>query len=384
MKILLINNNPVVSRLTALSARKENVELDEIKNVSELKANDYNVVFVDSESYSDEVSNIIKNSGITQKVLFYAQGENENKEVFSENILKPFLPSEVSAILREMKITIHNNKTAEVEEAQEEFVDFTELVDNRDNDLENLNFMKQELEKQSNEEELATETSQEKDSFDLKLEEAFPLKLEDNKPQEPKEASDKISLDDDLFEFDDKKDENSLESDLFELDKEIEEKASSDELLDFDFDSKDEIDFETKLEEKEPEVKIEEEKVEEPTPAINKERSETTKILDANEISNIKDLLNDEPTEESRELTLDELMTPPTTLATFDNTESDAKEEVSEKKKKEEKIDEVVESKDTPSVEVLGNTLGAMPIEDLRRLLRGAKVNISIEFPNEI
>jgi len=28
MKILLINTNPVVSRLTALSARKEGVELD--------------------------------------------------------------------------------------------------------------------------------------------------------------------------------------------------------------------------------------------------------------------------------------------------------------------------------------------------------------------
>ncbi len=36
MKILLINTNPVVSRLTALSARKEGVELDEVRDVSEI------------------------------------------------------------------------------------------------------------------------------------------------------------------------------------------------------------------------------------------------------------------------------------------------------------------------------------------------------------
>ena len=34
MKILLVNSNPVVSRLTALSARKESVKLDEIKDIS--------------------------------------------------------------------------------------------------------------------------------------------------------------------------------------------------------------------------------------------------------------------------------------------------------------------------------------------------------------
>ena len=34
--------------------------------------------------------------------------------------------------------------------------------------------------------------------------------------------------------------------------------------------------------------------------------------------------------------------------------------------------------------DAIAHTLNKLPVEDLRKLLRGAKVNVSIEFPNDI
>jgi hypothetical protein len=59
------------------------------------------------------------------------------------------------------------------------------------------------------------------------------------------------------------------------------------------------------------------------------------------------------------------------------------KEQTTTKEPKESQEEELSVTESTPSVEVLSQTLGAMPIDDLRRLLLGAEVNISIKFPKE-
>ena len=198
MKILLINHNPVVSRLTTLSAKKENVQLDEIKDIGELKENDYNVVFVDNESYNSEVEKLLTNSAIQKKVLFYAQGEEDRSELFNESILKPFLPSEVSAILRETKIEEYKQ---EQQKEDGEFADLTELIENREPTIDTLQanqedsvvktetekFDTQELETKHNKSEAIKEAEIEAedkkatnsiDEFDLKLEEISHLNLD--------------------------------------------------------------------------------------------------------------------------------------------------------------------------------------------------------------
>jgi len=95
MKILLVNTNPVVSRLTALSARKEGIELDEIKDISEVDSvNDYNIVFIDSDINNRDIINFLKNSNIKRRVIFATQDEKNIDNIFNFTILKPFLPSE--------------------------------------------------------------------------------------------------------------------------------------------------------------------------------------------------------------------------------------------------------------------------------------------------
>ncbi len=394
MKILLVNSNPVVSRLTALSARKESVDLDEIRNISELKKSDYNIVFVDSEAFSSELATVLKNSGIKRKVLFYTQDDKEKDKIFNYTILKPFLPSEVSAILREAKIEIDEEENSKLsskkEEPKEEYLDLNELISSKKDDLAPLTLLKDEpKEKESDsnlketEERLLEELNAQKskldnikESFDLGLEKEFIPTKEEKKVIEPEPIIEKKDdFNNDLFELDTLKTTDSketIDNDLFIKDSEGKSvKEDKDELLTLDIDSKNEVNFEeiTEVE------KVESKKIE-----SKKESVEETKILDKDEISNIKNLLNSEQIDDN--LSLEDVMTTPPPPP--------FEPKVEEKKPKKE--DEIKESKkedncmETPKVakRVFKDTVGSLPIEELRQLLRGTKIHITIEFPKEV
>jgi hypothetical protein len=394
MKILLVNSNPVVSRLTALSARKESVELDEIRDILELKKSDYNIVFVDSESYTIELSAVLKNSGIKRKVLFYTQDDKDKDKIFNFTILKPFLPSEVSAILREAKIEIDKEENLALSEKmkpkpKEEYLDLNELISAKTDDLAPINLktkrkkdVKREEKKyiQKSEEKLLEELNASKSkidnikkSYDLAVEEELTVVNKKEKPEpkvdksflnikeraiKPKPKPEpKVKEDEDikLFELDDK-DSSSDNSELFVLDTQDDNKEK-DKILDFDVDSKNEVNFD--------EVKKEEAKPKK----IKEESIKNTKILDEDEISNIKSLLNDEEEE-----VIDD--NPPS----IEPKKIEKKREV----KKELKEKDCVETQPKVVKRVFKDTVGSLPIEELRQLLRGTKINITIEFPKEV
>jgi len=426
MKILLINSNPVVSRLTTLSARKESVKLDEIKDISELKKSDYNIVFVDFESYNEEVSHILSNSNIPKRVLFYTQDDKDTPEIFNISILKPFLPSEVSAILRESKIKI------EEESAKEEYVELNDLIADKKDDLtpitlgENITKTEEKkVEKKTTKEEIKKhkkiEEKIELEPINLIKDEVSDKKTEDKKQNEEekllaelknsKEKIKKIEQSPDLdiitevsaedakddiklFEVDFKEEKEDIadKNELFDLDNTA---SPKDELLNFDIESKDEIDFESDLFDeipKEKEIKEEslkkdtikekdlkneskkEKSIEEESPkeeSLIKEipKEQSTKILNQDEISNIKNLLDDKETKE--EMTLEDVMTTtsPKPLAII---------EPKPPKKRNKKS-----KKSNTGSKVLMKSLKSLPIDDLRRLLLGAEVHITIKFPKE-
>jgi len=59
MKILLININPVVSRLLALCTRDEYIDLDEVVSADAVEKFSYDIVFVDEASYVDDVQDLL-------------------------------------------------------------------------------------------------------------------------------------------------------------------------------------------------------------------------------------------------------------------------------------------------------------------------------------
>ena len=374
MKILLINNNPVVSRLTALSARKENIDIDEIQEVTELNSDGYDIVFVDADSLTKDVNDIIKEHlKVKKSVLFYAEGDDEDKATFDLSILKPFLPSEVSAVIRSVE---------EMDEEQEE-KHFNVLDEAKASDREEL-FALNDLVEIKDEEVLA-ET---KDSFDEKLEEAFPLKintLDDELFEEKEEDKETVikeetTKEEELFDLDISDDKLTLEDELFSK-----ETTGTNEILDFEADT-DELKFDEVKKEETPSVIEEEplmifeddkEKIEELTEeVIEKEKLEEslednmteTKILDGNEIENIKGLLSEDTNDE---MTLEDLMAPPMIIEDSEDEEKKSKK----KKAKKEKENLSVES------DVLVQSLAGLSIESIRELLAGARVNINIKFP---
>ncbi|MEA3433431.1 MAG: hypothetical protein U9R13_02520 [Campylobacterota bacterium] len=104
MHILLININPVVSRLISFCMREDNIDLEELENVGAVARDSYDVVFVDEASYGDETEEVLENLIIRKKVfLSSADDVSDEAEFFDSIIKKPFLPSQITAVLESLE-----------------------------------------------------------------------------------------------------------------------------------------------------------------------------------------------------------------------------------------------------------------------------------------
>ncbi len=101
MHILLINNNPVVSRLLSLCMRDKAFSLEEAGNADEIKDDTYDLIFVDDASYSDEVQERIDMLNAAKTVFLTRR--NEENRLFGKTIVKPFLPSQIMEVIKEVK-----------------------------------------------------------------------------------------------------------------------------------------------------------------------------------------------------------------------------------------------------------------------------------------
>ena len=104
MHILLININPVVSRLISLCVREDNIDLEEVENVGKVSRDKYDIVFVDEASYVEETEKFLETL-IVRKKVFLSSSDEVNDEVnfFDSIIKKPFLPSQIAAVLESVE-----------------------------------------------------------------------------------------------------------------------------------------------------------------------------------------------------------------------------------------------------------------------------------------
>jgi len=111
MHILLLNTNPVVSRLIALCIREDHVSLEEVTVLESTAREQYDILFVDDASYSHEVDSFLDAVKVGERVLLAGKSMTDVlPECFTAMLKKPFLPSQISEIL----------KKAEAEESEEE------------------------------------------------------------------------------------------------------------------------------------------------------------------------------------------------------------------------------------------------------------------------
>ena len=103
MKILLINDNPVVSRMLALCTRDVHIGLDEVKRVDAIKDVRYDILFVDDASYVDHIDALLEDRSIRKKV--FISYDEEKVKGFDETIKKPFLPSQIMEVIESVDMS---------------------------------------------------------------------------------------------------------------------------------------------------------------------------------------------------------------------------------------------------------------------------------------
>jgi hypothetical protein len=123
MDILLINSNPVVSRLMALCVRDAHLHLEEVSGVAQARGKGYDVVFVDDGSYTVVTEGFVK--GIDAKRKVFLSSRMQEIPGFDTVIKKPFLPSQIIDILEcvehgEEESISQMKGQSETEEMQEE------------------------------------------------------------------------------------------------------------------------------------------------------------------------------------------------------------------------------------------------------------------------
>ena len=279
MRLLLLNNNPAVSRLIKLSAEKAGYELDEFEDYGLVPLTTYDVILIDNELYDETmIAGVCESTGCDY-IVYICQRGAKKPEAVNVSLEKPFLPTDFLVLLDKVKTVIMSHKA----EASEEASKILQL----------------------------SEESEEANAFDI--DQIDTLETEDNTlPINLLEETEDAVAEEEELTFD----EMEIEG--------LEKEPSSDEMVDEQDDDKalsldeDEFSFDAlaPLEQEEEEPVLENFDLEEEntTPSFVSEEAENEleeefvnpSILDKDDINEVKQLLDEsEEEEELSELSLD-------------------------------------------------------------------------------
>ena len=135
MKLYLINKNPIISKLVALSVSKLGVEMEESPEIDLTLGAE--IVLIDDECFEQELFDSYKSANPEAKFgLFYAKS-TERLEGFNEYIQKPFLPTDLVKTLSKVSgITpIDNQQVHQKGDSDDLEMDDAESLDNLDDEL---------------------------------------------------------------------------------------------------------------------------------------------------------------------------------------------------------------------------------------------------------
>lgn len=226
MKVILLNNNPAVSKLVSVSLNKLGYTFAEIDNLEYLTSNDADLIICDSGLYDSKINYLeyAKN----QLFLIPRNRADEYNLAKSQTLQKPFLPTDFIDIVKRILVEIpKSTKIVEPKPSNikvgDEFgqIHTNDKVDvfsdlNSDELLDDINNLQDDFENSSFDDENHEE--QELEQFENLIEVAEP-KLDKD------EFDDDLGLDDELSKIeslmDESKDTNNLTDDLISDNKEL-------------------------------------------------------------------------------------------------------------------------------------------------------------------
>ncbi|NHG50139.1 hypothetical protein GRO02_000950 [Campylobacter jejuni] len=278
MKILLLNENPVVSRLISLSAKKMSYDFEEINAYGE-NLGHYDVIIVDSDTPAP--LKILKEK--CDKLIFLAP-RNQSVDIEAQILHKPFLPTDFLNLLNQENLKIDDSIVLPIDESENPYADISL-------DLDSLNL-----------DDLPDENNNAQES-DFSLEEGLESLTLDDMEEEASQkeiASENIDEElnlDDLSLDEEQEEDNSISeqvevSHLEEKHEEALEALSQDDILNDEFSEEREEELETQEQDVEEQDKIEDiQELEDKTVDLDNDLSQDDEISNAQEIS-IDDVLD--------------------------------------------------------------------------------------------
>ena len=251
MRLLLLNNNPAVSRLIKLSVDKVGYAMDEFDDYDLVPLTNYDVIMVDNELYDEVQLKALSEQVHCDYFLYICQRGSEKPAFVNVSLEKPFLPTDFLTLLEKIKNVVNSFKTEEP------------IVDEK-----------------SNNEEMKAFDIDDIDTFGIDEGSELGL-LEDEKDDIEDENETKLA-------FENIEDEEIKDDALplsFELEEDDLSTTMGDSLADFDFEENDETDEEEVKDDKESDSFEE----------------ISSSILDKDDINEVKQLLNENNEEDNKE-----------------------------------------------------------------------------------
>ncbi|WP_263832026.1 hypothetical protein [Sulfurospirillum oryzae] len=289
MRLLLLNNNPAVSRLIKLSAEKAGYELDEFEDYGLVPLATYDVILVDNELYDETaLAGLSEHTGCDYIVYICQRGAKKPDSV-NVSLEKPFLPTDFLILLDKIKNVVMSHKAEATEEASKVLQESDDTDDASAFDIDKIDT----LEIEDEDDVLPINLLEDEDDFNEKSEK---LTFDDLETDDDLSLEQGLSLED----IDDNNEEKELKlDDQFSLDLDDVEPLEKDSITsfeDFDFEEENDTSSVASLE------TDEEEEVEE---------SSNPSVLDKDDIDEVKQLLDESEDEEEEkeisDLSLDSL-----------------------------------------------------------------------------
>lgn len=119
MKILLLNDNPVVNKLVTLSAQKTSDELDVVDSIASIESGEYDLLVVDDTMYNDDMFSEIKSKIMFGASLYICSRDAAEVKDFSSTLKKPFLPTDLVDLFLKFSKEVNTNSLTEEENITE-------------------------------------------------------------------------------------------------------------------------------------------------------------------------------------------------------------------------------------------------------------------------
>lgn len=122
MKILLVNDNPVVNRLVTLSAQKTSDELEVVSSIEEILQTKYDLLIIDDTLFNEEFYRELNKKIEYTKSLYICSRDAKKEEGFTQILKKPFLPTDLVEIFSMLakEAPDEDFETTELEEFSDE------------------------------------------------------------------------------------------------------------------------------------------------------------------------------------------------------------------------------------------------------------------------